>query len=142
MFRLEKGASGFRYLAKSSTLTLPGVDDAEGLRMTMDAMAIVGMSDGERQAVLQTVATVLHLGNVTFATNDDDISVPADAAAQAALSMVATLLMVGPSSTAGSLVEQSNFLNTSRGLELAAVPARSCCAWTASWGKEGSCLVF
>ena len=92
--RLEAGASGFLYLAQSSTLTLPGVDDGEALRSTLDAMAIVGMSVAERQAVLRTVAAVLHLGNITFTTSDADMSVPADAVAKEALRTVADLIMV------------------------------------------------
>ena len=92
--RLEKGAAGFQYLAQSSTLTLPGVDDGEGLRSTLDAMAIVGLTDAEIQAVLRTVAAVLHLGNLAFKASPSDQSVPADQTSQDALSMVATLLMV------------------------------------------------
>lgn len=89
-----RGAASFRYLSKSSTLTLPGVDDAEGLRSTLDAMAIVGLNEVERQAVLQTVAAVLHLGNISFASNDADESVPEDAEALQALAKVAHLLGV------------------------------------------------
>ena len=60
--RLAGGASSFRYLAKSSTLTLPGVDDAEGLRSTLDAMAIVGLNEDERNAILQVSISVLGRG--------------------------------------------------------------------------------
>ena len=70
------------------------MDDGEALRSTLDAMAIVGMSVVERQAVLRTVAAVLHLGNITFVLSDADMSVPADAAADAALRTVADLIMV------------------------------------------------
>lgn len=92
--RLERGASGFRYLSKSSTLTLPGVDDAEGLRSTLDAMAIVGLNEYERQAVLQTVAAVLHLGNITFAENDGDESVPEGRESSEAVQRASQLLAV------------------------------------------------
>ena len=44
---------GFRYLAQSSTVALEGVDDGEGLRNTLDAMHIVGLSEAECEAVLQ-----------------------------------------------------------------------------------------
>jgi len=38
------------------------VDDAEGLRSTLDAMAIVGMNEDERNAILQVRARVLCTG--------------------------------------------------------------------------------
>ena len=51
--RLDKGVAGFRYLATSSTVTLEGVDDGEGLRNTLDAMHIIGLSELECDSVLQ-----------------------------------------------------------------------------------------
>lgn len=94
MCRLQGGASSFRYLSKSSAFTLPGVDDAEGLRQTLEAMRIVGMSLKECDAVFQTVACVLHLGNVVFTSNDNDEALPADESAWAAVQMVSTLMQV------------------------------------------------
>ena len=44
---------GFRYLAQSTTVALEGVDDGEGLRNTLDAMHIVGLTEGECESVLQ-----------------------------------------------------------------------------------------
>ena len=44
---------GFRYLAQSSTVSLEGVDDGEELRNTLDAMHIIGLSEGECESVLQ-----------------------------------------------------------------------------------------
>ena len=75
--RLEQGAAGFRYLNQSSNsaapcYTLKDVDDGEGLRSTLDAMSIVGISEAEREAVLRTVAAVLHLGNITFVSAPDE----------------------------------------------------------------------
>ena len=51
--RLERGVMGFRYLAQSSTVSLEGVDDGEELRNTLDAMHIIGLSEGECESVLQ-----------------------------------------------------------------------------------------
>lgn len=93
-FRLQGGASSFRYLSKSSTFTLPGVDDSEGLRQTLEAMRIVGLNENEREAVLQTVACVLHLGNIVFTEDDDDAAIPADDSARRALSMASILMQV------------------------------------------------
>ena len=44
---------GFRYLAQSTTVALEGVDDGEGLRNTLDAMHIVGLTAAECESVLQ-----------------------------------------------------------------------------------------
>lgn len=82
-------------MAKSNALTLPGVDDAEGFRSTLDAMAIVGLNEAEQDAILQNVAAVLHLGNILFRNNEDEQAVLADAAAESALMNVSLLLQVG-----------------------------------------------
>ena len=97
--RLEKGAAGFRYLNQASSsaepcYTLKDVDDGEGLRSTLDAMAIVGIAEAEREAVLRTVAAVLHLGNVTFASAPDEGSALSSRSAQEALAACADLLQV------------------------------------------------
>lgn len=98
--RLEKGAAGFRYLNQSLAsadpcYALKDVDDGEGLRSTLDAMAIVGIGEAEREAVLRTVAAVLHLGNITFANAPDEASALSSQSAKEALAAVADLLQVG-----------------------------------------------
>ena len=70
------------------------MDDGEGLRSTLDAMSIVGVSEAEREAVLRTVAAVLHLGNITFVDASDEGSALRDRSAKAALAAVADLLQV------------------------------------------------
>ncbi len=70
------------------------MDDGEGLRSTLDAMAIVGILEAEREAVLRTVAAVLHLGNVTFAGAPDEGSALGSRSAQEALAACADLLRV------------------------------------------------
>eukprot|EP00884_Botryococcus_braunii_P001103 jgi/Botrbrau1/10994/Bobra.0234s0017.1 len=93
VYRLEGGAPSFRYLAQSDTFTLADVDDGEGLRSTLDAMAIIGLGEEEREAVLRTVAAVLHLGNIDFAA-DGDAAVLADQESADELGIVADLLQV------------------------------------------------
>jgi len=46
--------------------------------------------------LLQTVACVLHLGNITFADGHDDEAVPSNDASRVALGHVARLLNVSP----------------------------------------------
>ena len=97
--RLEQGAAGFRYLNQGSNSAAPcyalrDMEDGEGLRSTLDAMAIVGISEAEREAVLRTVAAVLHLGNITFVSAPDEGSALRDRSAKQALAAVADLLQV------------------------------------------------
>lgn len=80
-------------MAQSDTFTLADVDDGEGLRTTLDAMAIIGLGEEEREAVLRTVAAVLHLGNISFAA-DGDAAVLADQESADELGIVADLLQV------------------------------------------------
>ncbi len=42
---MERGWSSFNYLAGSETFSLTEVDDGEAFRETMDAMAIVGLTE-------------------------------------------------------------------------------------------------
>ncbi|KAK9796643.1 hypothetical protein WJX73_007169 [Symbiochloris irregularis] len=96
LLRLEKGAEGFHYLSGSETYQLDGVDDGEGLRTTLDAMAIIGLREQEREAVLRVVAAVMHLGNIGFKTGGADDAVLDGGGSQEALHIVAGLLQVEP----------------------------------------------
>ena len=95
--RLEGGAESFRYLAQSETFMLEDNDDAANLRSTLDAMAIIGLTEQEREDVLTVVAAVLHLGNVTFMGNDRDEARPNGPVALEALAILSHLLKVRPS---------------------------------------------
>ena len=59
-------------------------------------MAIVGLNEAEQEAILQTVACVLHMGNIIFQNNDRDEAVPVDAHSASALRNVSLLLQVVP----------------------------------------------
>ena len=54
--------------------------------------AQVGLGEAEREAVLRTVAAVLHLGNIQFAPAADEGAAPVGAASAAAIAAVADLL--------------------------------------------------
>ncbi len=58
-YRLERGWSSFNYLAGSETFSLSEVDDGEAFRETMDAMAIVGLT--EMVCYLPGCPVVLHV---------------------------------------------------------------------------------
>jgi len=49
-----------------------GVDNAAEYRATRHAMNVVGVSAAEQDSVMRVVAGILHLGNVTFTSDDDD----------------------------------------------------------------------
>ena len=57
-------------------------------------MSIVGIGEAEREAVLRTVAAVLHLGNITFASAPDEGSALSSRSAKEALAACADLLQV------------------------------------------------
>ena len=46
------------------------------MQATLNAMATVGIPEADREAILRTVASILHLGNVEFVdgTSGDDAS--------------------------------------------------------------------
>jgi hypothetical protein len=67
-----KPAKQFRYLNQSACFDLRGVSNAEEYRRTRRSMGVVGIPEGEQDAVFRCVAAVLHLGNVTFADSAAD----------------------------------------------------------------------
>ncbi|EFN53725.1 hypothetical protein CHLNCDRAFT_25512 [Chlorella variabilis] len=91
---LEGGAASFRYLHQSDVYTLTDVDDAQEFRHTLEAMRIVGLQQHHVDAVLRTVAGVLHLGNVDFTLSSRDEAAVAGGAGIAALEAAARLLGV------------------------------------------------
>lgn len=70
-YKLHGGARSFRYLSQSQTYHLGASSDAEQFLETMDAMRAMGISDQKIDSLLQTVAAVLHLGNITFSDSLD-----------------------------------------------------------------------
>eukprot|EP00427_Karlodinium_veneficum_P009223 CAMPEP_0169080892 /NCGR_PEP_ID=MMETSP1015-20121227/10721_1 /TAXON_ID=342587 /ORGANISM="Karlodinium micrum, Strain CCMP2283" /LENGTH=1694 /DNA_ID=CAMNT_0009140647 /DNA_START=1 /DNA_END=5085 /DNA_ORIENTATION=+ len=56
----------FAYLTRSTCVDLAGVDDVEMFECRINAMQTIGISKEDIQAVLQSVAAVLHMGNLKF----------------------------------------------------------------------------
>nr|XP_020516135.2 unconventional myosin-Ie-like [Labrus bergylta] len=54
------------YLNQSGTYTVEDVNDKKEFSDTMEAMSVVGLSMDDQDAVLQLVAGILHLGNISF----------------------------------------------------------------------------
>lgn len=65
-------AQEFRYLSASTCFEIADGGNAEAYAQTREAMSVVGISDADQRSIFQTVAIVLHLGNLTFAPDADD----------------------------------------------------------------------
>ncbi|KAK9291547.1 hypothetical protein L1049_019495 [Liquidambar formosana] len=63
--------SSFHYLNQSECYELDGVDDSEEYLATRRAMAAVGISSKEQDAIFRVVAAILHLGNIEFANGEE-----------------------------------------------------------------------
>lgn len=77
--------SYYYYLNQSGTYTVDGTDDTKEYLETRQAMDVIGIREEDQSSVLQIVAGVLHLGNISFEEqgnyaipeNDDFLQYPA-----------------------------------------------------------------
>ncbi|KAM6236149.1 unconventional myosin-If [Porphyrio hochstetteri] len=56
----------YYYLNQSDTFQVEGTDDRSDFHETMNAMQVIGIRGEDQQLVLQIVAGILHLGNISF----------------------------------------------------------------------------
>uniref|UniRef100_A0A8C5SFQ8 Myosin IF n=1 Tax=Laticauda laticaudata TaxID=8630 RepID=A0A8C5SFQ8_LATLA len=56
----------YYYLSQSETYQVDGTDDRSEFHETMSAMDVIGITGQDKQLVLQIVAGILHLGNISF----------------------------------------------------------------------------
>ncbi|KAJ9092356.1 class II myosin [Naganishia friedmannii] len=77
MFGLQ-GPDAYVYTSRSGTLNVSSIDDVKDWAETLHAMKVVGMTDAEQTSILRVLATILWLGNVTFAEGSDGNAVVAD----------------------------------------------------------------
>ena len=82
----------FHYLNQSGCDSLDGVDDAEELVVTANAMDMIGMSPDEKFAVFRLLAGLLHLGNVTFTADPEEGAFVAPGPSREALTRAGTTL--------------------------------------------------
>ncbi|XP_055083609.1 myosin IEb isoform X3 [Periophthalmus magnuspinnatus] len=66
------------YLNQSGTYTVDDVSDKKDFAETMEAMSVVGLSGEEQDSVLQIVASILHLGNISFREENNYASVESE----------------------------------------------------------------
>nr|CAB3499725.1 unnamed protein product [Digitaria exilis] len=84
----------FNYVNQSHMYELEGVSDAEQYLNTRRAMDIVGICFSDQEAIFQTVAAILHLGNIEFSPGKEfDSSVIKDEKCKFHLQTAADLLM-------------------------------------------------
>ncbi|NXM13758.1 MYO1F protein, partial [Ploceus nigricollis] len=73
------------YLNQTDTYQVEGTDDCSDFHETMNAMQVIGICGEDQQLVLQIVAGILHLGNISFreegnyarVENPDSLAFPA-----------------------------------------------------------------
>jgi myosin I len=100
----------YLYTSKSKCFDVAGIDDAADFKDTLNAMKIIGISQGEQDNIFRMLAAILWLGNVEFAENDEGNSVIRD---QSVVDFVAYLLEVDSGAVNKVLTER--ILETSRG---------------------------
>ncbi|XP_042488470.1 myosin-17-like [Macadamia integrifolia] len=98
----------FHYLNQSSCYALDGVNESHEYLATRRAMDIVGISEGEQEAIFRVVAAILHLGNIDFAKGKEiDSSVVKDEKSRFHLNMTAELLMCNAQSLEDALIKRA-----------------------------------
>ncbi|VDM39001.1 unnamed protein product [Toxocara canis] len=56
----------YNYLNHSGCYKIDGTDDARDFKQTLHAMSVIGISNEMQLEVLQLVAAIMHIGNITF----------------------------------------------------------------------------
>ncbi|MCJ1255420.1 class II myosin [Lignoscripta atroalba] len=79
------------YTSRSKCFDVPGIDDAAEFGDTLNAMKIIGLSQGEQDNIFRMLATILWVGNVTFVEDDSGNAAISD---QSVVDFVAYLLEV------------------------------------------------
>ncbi|XP_047340670.1 myosin-2-like [Impatiens glandulifera] len=66
-----KTASEYNYLNQSQCLNIDGIDDAQNFKILVEALDTVRISKEDQSNVLQMIASVLWLGNISFKVTDN-----------------------------------------------------------------------
>lgn len=97
----------FHYLNQSDCYELDGVDDSLEYLATIRAMDIVGISEGEQEAIFRVVAAILHVGNIDFAKGEEiDSSVIKDDKSMFHLKTASELLMCDAQGLEDALIKR------------------------------------
>ncbi|KAF2836566.1 hypothetical protein M501DRAFT_1007270 [Patellaria atrata CBS 101060] len=98
------------YTSKSKCYDVDGINDHAEFKDTLEAMKIIGLSQGEQDNIFRMLAAVLWLGNVDFGENDEGNAAIRD---QSVVDFVAYLLEVEASHVNKALTQR--VVETSRG---------------------------
>ncbi|KAI4322882.1 hypothetical protein L6164_022533 [Bauhinia variegata] len=66
------GASEYKYLNQSDSLTIDGVDDAKKFQKLTKALDVVRISKEDQEQVFKMLAAILWLGNISFQVTDNE----------------------------------------------------------------------
>lgn len=72
-YQLESIES-YSYLNQSGCVVVQGIDDRKEFRETIKAMEVIGLDKIEIESVCRTAASILHLGNVEFVNDKENLS--------------------------------------------------------------------
>lgn len=81
----------YSYTSRSKCFDVQGIDDGEEFKDTLNAMEVIGLSQGEQDNIFRMLATILWIGNVTFREDDNGNATITD---QSVVDFVAYLLEV------------------------------------------------
>ncbi|SCU90988.1 LADA_0F07470g1_1 [Lachancea dasiensis] len=83
----------YHYLNQGGDYKIKGVDDAADYRETVDALKMVGFSDGTQKQLFKILAALLHIGNIEIKKTRNDASLSSD---EPNLQIACDLLEVDP----------------------------------------------
>ncbi|KAL1310718.1 hypothetical protein AAFC00_000975 [Neodothiora populina] len=109
IFGLQQPQS-YLYTSKSKCFDVQGIDDHAEFNDTLNAMNVIGLSQDEQDNIFRMLATILWLGNCTFAEDDQGNATIQD---QSIVDFVAYLLEVQPAMVNKALTIR--IMETSRG---------------------------
>ncbi|TQN71440.1 Myosin-1 [Colletotrichum shisoi] len=81
------------YTSRSKCLEVEGIDDLAEYNDTLEAMKIIGLSQGEQDEIFRMLAAILWAGNIQFHEGDDGYAAVSD---QSVVDFLAYLLEVTP----------------------------------------------
>uniref|UniRef100_A0A3Q3N3P0 Unconventional myosin-VIIa-like n=1 Tax=Mastacembelus armatus TaxID=205130 RepID=A0A3Q3N3P0_9TELE len=109
-------AKEYKFLTKGDCIMCESRDDAKDYNRVCSGMKILTFSENQCQEILELLAAILHLGNVSFngeSTTQNNLET-SDVCKSEHFSMAASLLQVGTSSLANSLTHRSFMTNRER----------------------------
>ncbi|KAI9601034.1 hypothetical protein H4Q26_000832 [Puccinia striiformis f. sp. tritici PST-130] len=108
--------SAYYYTSRAGCLDVPQMDDVDEWRQTLQAMQTIGLSADEQSNILRMLATVLWLGNVQYAENDEGNAYVVD---ESVVEFVGYLLEVDVNLVKKALTSRT--METQRGLKRGSV---------------------